>query len=95
MFDGVGDEADSSQSQQVGYTDLSDSSGPDIDISALIDHSDQKLSPMSHSFGHQVQDANQIQASRASGSNHTFTDQFHINSQILAQLSALVLWGQG
>ena len=74
------DQADSSLSGQVGYTDLSDSFGSDIDISTLIDHSDQNLCPMSHGFGPRVQDANQGQASHSSGLNHGFMDKCHINS---------------
>ena len=42
-----GDQADSSQAGQVGYTDLSDSSRSDSDISASINHSNQNLSPTS------------------------------------------------
>ena len=84
-----GDQANPSQSRQVGYTDSSDSSGSDVDISALIDNSHQNLSPVSHGFGPWVQESDQGQASQASGLNHSLTDQSHINSQILAQLSAL------
>ena len=41
----LGDQADLSPSGQVGYTDLSDSCRSDIDISTLLEHSDQNLSP--------------------------------------------------
>ena len=78
-----GDRADSSQSRQVGFTDLSDS-GSDIDIDALIDHSEQNLSPNSHGFDHQVHKTDKGQASQASGSNQAAMDQNHINSQILS-----------
>ena len=44
FFMASGDRPDSSHSGQVGFTDLSDS-GADIDIDALIYHSDQNLSP--------------------------------------------------
>ena len=83
-----GDRADSSQSRQVGFTDLSDS-GSDMNIDALIDHSDQNLPPNSHAFDHQVHKADKGQAPQASGLNHISMDQNHINSKILAQLSAL------
>ena len=79
-----GEGADSSQSGQV-VTDLSDS-GSDIDISALVEHSYQHLSSSPVISGHGVQAARQGQASQASGSN-AFTEQQHINSQILYQLS--------
>ena len=42
------DRADSSQSGQLG------DSGSNIDIDALIDHSDQNVSPNPHDFDHQV-----------------------------------------
>ena len=48
-----GERADSSQSGQV-VTDLSDSRS-DIDIPALVDHSDQNLSTSSIISGHGVQ----------------------------------------
>ena len=79
--------ADSSKSGQV-VTDLSDS-GSDIDISALIEHSDQNLSSSPVVSGHGVQKARQGQASQASGSNVALMEQQHINTQILSQLSAL------
>ena len=69
-------------------TDLSDS-GSDIDISALVEHSDQNLSSSPVISGHGVQKARQGQATQASGSNVALTDQQYINSQILSQLSAL------
>ena len=79
--------ADSSQSGQV-VTDLSDS-GSDIDVSALVDHSDQNLSSSPIFSGQGVHKAREGQASRPSGSNAALTDQQYINSQILSQLSAL------
>ena len=82
-----GEGADSSQSGQV-VTDLSDS-GSDIDISALIEHSDQNLSSSPVVSGPGVQKARQGQASQASGSNVALMEQQHINTQILTQLSAL------
>ena len=42
-LDASGERADSSKSGQVVFTDLSDS-GSDIDISALVEQSDQNLS---------------------------------------------------
>ena len=80
--------ADSSQSRQVAFTDLSDS-GSNIDISTLVDHSDQNLSSSSVTFGSGVQNAVQSQASQASGSNATLPGQHHIHSQSLSQLSTL------
>ena len=80
-----GEGADSSQSGQV-VTELSDS-GSDIDISALVEHSDLSSSPVIS--GHGVQKARQGQASQVSGSNAALTEQQYINSQILSQLSAL------
>ena len=82
-----GEGADSSQSRQV-VTDLSDS-GSNIDISALVEHSDQPLSSSPVISGHGVQKARQGQATQASGSTVALTDQQYINSQILSQLSAL------
>ena len=82
-----GEGADSSQSGQV-VTDLSDS-GSDIDICALVEHSDQNLSSSPVISGHGVKKARQGQATQASGSNVALTDQQYINSQILSQLSAL------
>ena len=82
-----GDGPASLQSGQVGFTDLSDS-GSDIDIDALVDHSDQNLSSDSHVF-ERVHNAGKGQASQALGSNHKSTDQNDINTQILAQLKAL------
>ena len=79
-----GDRPDSSQSRQVAFTDLSDS-GSDIATDALIDHSDQNLSPHSHVFEQRVHNAGKDLEPQASGSNHTSTDQ----NQILAQFSAL------
>ena len=55
----------------------------------MIDQSDQNLSSTSHMFGNWVQDAGQGQVPQDSGSNHSLTDQSHINSPILAQLSSL------
>ena len=52
-----GDQAESSQSGQVGYTNVSDSSRYDIDVFTFIDLSDQNFPPMSHGFGPLVQDA--------------------------------------
>ena len=83
-----GDRTDSSQSEQVGFTDFSDS-GSDIDIYGLIDHSDQNSSSNSHAFDYQVHKADKDQAPQPSGSNHISIDQNHINSKILEQLSAL------
>ena len=57
-----GDQVDSVQSGQVGYTDLSDSTGSDIDISTLIIHCDQNLSLVPHRFGKWVHDAGKGQA---------------------------------
>ena len=82
------DRADSLQSGQVGFTDLSDSRF-DIDEDALIDHSDQNLSPNPHVFDHQVYKPDKGQAPQASGSNQISMDQNHISSKVLAQLSAL------
>ena len=82
-----GEAADSSQSGQV-VTDLSDT-GSDIDISPLIEHSDQNLSSSPVLSGPSVQKARQGQASQASGSNVALMEQQHINAQILTQLSAL------
>ena len=82
-----GEGADSSQSGQV-VTDLSDS-GSDIDISALIEHSDKNLSSSPAHSGPGVQKARKSQASQASGSNVGLMEQQHINTQILTQLSAL------
>ena len=82
-----GEGADSLQSEQV-VTDLSDS-GSDINISALIEHSDQNMSSSPVVSGHGVQKARQGQASQASGSNVALMEQQHINTQILSQLSAL------
>ena len=79
--------ADSVQTGQV-VTDLSDS-GSDIDISALVDHSDQNLSSSPIFSGRGVHKATEGQASHPSGSNAALTDQQYINSQILSQLSAL------
>ena len=81
-----GEGADSSQSGQV-VTDLSDS-GSDIDISALIEHSDQNLSSSPTHSGLGVQ-KDKGQASQASGSNVGLMEQQHINAQILTQLSTL------
>ena len=75
-----GEGADSSQSGQV-VTHLSDS-GSDIDISALIEHSDQNLSSSPTHSGPGVQKARKGQASQASGSNVGLMDQQHINAQI-------------
>ena len=83
-----GDGPVSSQSRQVCFTDLSDS-GSNIDIDALVDHSDQNLSSDSHVL-ERVHNAGKGQAPQASGSNHNSTDQNFINTQILAQLN--VLW---
>ena len=69
-------------------TDLSDS-GSDIDISALIEHSDQNLSSSPVASGHGVQKARQGQASQDLGSNVGLMEQQHINTQILSQLSVL------
>ena len=63
--------------------------GSDIDISALIEHSDQNLSSSPVVSGHGVQKARQGQASQASGSNVALMEQQHINTQILSQLSVL------
>ena len=82
-----GEGADSSQSGQV-VTDLSDS-GSDIDISALIEHSNQNLSSSPTHSGPDVQKARKGQTSQASGSNVGLMDQQHINAQILTQISAL------
>ena len=82
---GVG--ADSSQSGQV-VTDLS-GSGSDIDISALIEHSDQNLPSSPVHSGHGVQNARKGQSSQAPGSNVGLMEQQHINAQILTQLRAL------
>ena len=82
-----GEGADSSQSGQV-VTDLSDS-GSDIDISALVEHSDQNLSSNPIVSGPGVQKARKGQASQASGLNVVLMEQQHINTQILTQLSAL------
>ena len=82
-----GDGVNSSQSGQV-FTDLSDS-GSDIDISGLLEHSDQNLSPIHTPSQSGVTETRQGQASQASGSNCDPTDQNYINTQILAQLGAL------
>ena len=82
-----GEGADSSQSRQV-VTDLSDS-GSDIDISALMEHSDQNLSSSPVHSGPGIQKPRKGQASQASGSNVGLMEQQHINTQILTQLSAL------
>ena len=79
--------ADSVQTEQV-VTDLSDS-GSDIDVSALVDHSDQNLSSSPIFSGRGVHKANEGQASRPSGLNAALKDQQYINSQILSQLSTL------
>ena len=85
----LGDGPVSSQSGQVGFTDLSDS-GSAIDIDALVDHSDQNLSSDSYVF-EMVHNVGKGQVPQASGSNHNSTDQNHINKQILAKLNVLGL----
>ena len=55
----------------------------------MTDHSDQNFSTILHMFGNRDQDAGHGQASQASGSNHSLTDQCHVNNQMLAQLNAL------
>ena len=67
-----GEGVDSSQSGQV-VTELSDC-GSDIDISALVEHSDQNLSSSPIISGHGVQKARQGHASQASGSNVDLTE---------------------
>ena len=83
----LGEGPSSSQSRQVGFADLSDS-GSDIDIDALVDHSDQSLSSDSHVLD-RVHNTDKGHAPQAMGSNQSSVDQNHINTQILAQLSAL------
>ena len=82
-----GDGPISSKSRQVGFTDLCDS-GSDIDIDALVDHSDQNLSSDSHVF-ERVHYTCKGQAPQASSSNHNPTDQNHINAKILVQPNVL------
>ena len=82
-----GEGPSSSHSRQVGFTDLSDS-GSDIDIDALVDHSDQNLSLTPHNL-EEVYNAGKSHTPQAMGSNLSHVDQNHINTQILAQLSAL------
>ena len=82
-----GEDPSSSHSGQVGFTDLSDS-GSDIDIDALVDHSDQNLSPTSHN-SEGIHNASKGHAPQSMGSNRNDVDQNHINTQILAQLNAL------
>ena len=76
-----------SHSGQVGFAYLSDS-GSDIDIDALVDHSDQNLSPIPHGL-ERVHKAGRGHTPQSMGSNQTDVDQNHINTQILAQLTAL------
>ena len=82
-----GDGVNSSQSGQV-FTDLSDS-GSNIDISGLLEHSDQTLSPIHTHSQSGVTETRPGQASQASGSNRDPADQNYINTHILAQLRAL------
>ena len=82
-----GDGVNFSQSGHV-FTDLSDSES-DINISGLIEHSDQNLSPIHTPLQSGVTETSQGQASQALGSNRDLTDQNHINAQNLAQLRAL------
>ena len=82
-----GEGPSSSHSGQVDFTDLSDS-GSDIDIDALVDHSDQNLSPTPHGL-EGVHKAGRGHTPQSMGSNQTDVDQNHINTQILAQLTAL------
>ena len=77
----------STHSGQIGFIDLSDS-GSDIDIDALVDHSDQNLSSDSHGFD-QVHNTGKGRAPQSTGSNQSAVDQNHINTQVLAQLSSL------
>ena len=76
-----GDGPASSQSGQVGFTDLSDS-GSDIDIDAFVDHSDQNLSSDSQVF-------DRVHNTGKGHHNHNPTDKNHISTQILAQLNVL------
>ena len=87
FFTASGGGPSSSYSGQVDVTDLSDS-GSDIDIDALVDYSDQNLSPTSHN-SERVHNASKGHAPQSMGSNRNDVDQNHINTQILAQLSAL------
>ena len=82
-----GEGPSSSHSGQVGFTDLSDS-GSNIDIDALVDHSDQNLSPTPHGL-EGVHKAGRGHTPQSMGSNQTDVDQNHINTEILAQLTAL------
>ena len=54
----------------------------------MVDHSDQNLSSDSHVLD-RVHNTDKDHAPQAMGSNHSNVDQNHINTQILAQLSAL------
>ena len=76
-----------SQSGQVGFANLSDS-GSDVDIDALVDHADQNLSSDSHVLD-RVYNTDKGRAPQAMCSNQSSVDQNHINTQILALLSAL------
>ena len=58
----LGVRADSSQSRHV-FTDLSDP-GSDIDISALVDHSDQNLSSSPVTSGHAVKKLGKVMLHR-------------------------------
>ena len=82
-----GEGPSSSQPGQVCFTDLSDF-GSDIDIDALVDHSDQNLSSESHGFD-RVHNAGKGHTPQPMGSNQSNVDQNQIYTQILAQLSAL------
>ena len=64
-------------------------SGSDIDISGLIEQSDQNFSPIHTPLQSGVTETRQDQASQASGSNLDLTDQNNINAPILSQLGAL------
>ena len=82
-----GDGPSSSQSGQVGFADLSDS-GIKFEIDALVEHSDQNLSSVFHVLD-RVHNTGKGHALQATGSNQSNVDQNHINTKILAQVSAL------
>ena len=66
----TGDRADSAQSGQLGFNDLSDSRS-DIHMDALVDHSDQNVSSNSHVSEHWVHNADKSLAPQVSVLNHS------------------------
>ena len=78
-----------SHSGQVGFADLSDS-GTDIDIDALVEHSDQKLSSDSNVLD-MVHNTGKCHAPQATGSNQSNVDQINLIPRFWLRL---VHWGR-